>query len=66
MNVQQPHHQHMPPGLFCYVEAHDFIELHPSDQTALDDSVWEEFESGYTEEPFPNHVLSFLKEAAWE
>ena len=66
MNAQQLHHQTVPNKLLCFVEPEYFIELNLNNQTTLDDSVWDEFESEYADESLPNHVLSFIKETVWE
>jgi len=65
MNAQQLHHKSVPHELLCFVEPEDFTDMYLSTQTTHDDSVWEEFDE-YAEESLPNHVLAFIKEAAWE
>lgn len=67
MNAQQlHHHQSVPHELLYSVESQDFAQLHLSGQATHEDFDWEENASEYAEESLPNHVLAFLKEAAWE
>jgi hypothetical protein len=62
MKAKHLHHKFLPHAIFNAAAFKDFASLHLITRTLNDDSCWEEYESDYTEESLPSHVISFFND----